>query len=49
MLVQEREMIAIEALLKTGNRAEANARASSFRSQFPASSHIRRLDTLLPR
>jgi hypothetical protein len=47
MLVQEREVIAIEALLKTGRKDEAQARANRFKTRFPGSSHTRRLETLL--
>ena len=47
MLVQEREVIAIEALVKTGRKDEARKRADRFRSRFPGSSHTRRLDALL--
>ena len=45
---QEREMIAIEALLKRGDRAAASARAVRFRKSFPGSGHLARLDSLLP-
>ena len=47
MLVQEREVIAIEALVKTGRKDEARARADRFKARFPGSSHTRRLETLL--
>ncbi len=47
MLVQEREMIAIEALSKLGRKDEARARADRFKARFPGSSHTRRLETLL--
>jgi hypothetical protein len=46
-LAQEREFIAIEALLGLGRRAEASARAAQFRAAFPGSAHARRLDLLL--
>lgn len=47
MLVQEREVIAVEALVKTGRRDEARARADRFKTRFPGSSHTRRLEALL--
>jgi hypothetical protein len=46
-LVQEREVIAIDALLRLGQRPAAEARAARFREQFPASVHLRRVDVLL--
>ena len=46
-LVQEREVIAIDALLRLGRRTEAQARAERFHRQFPASVHGRRVDVLL--
>jgi hypothetical protein len=46
-LAQEREFIAIQALVALGRRDEAVARAARFRSSFPASAHLRRLDILL--
>lgn len=46
-LVQEREVVAIDALLRLGRRAEANARAARFHRQFPTSVHGRRIDVLL--
>ncbi|CAN5893590.1 hypothetical protein BH11MYX4_BH11MYX4_60880 [soil metagenome] len=47
MLVQEREVIAVEALVKTGRKDEARARADRFKARFPGSSHTRRLEALL--
>lgn len=47
MLAQEREVIAVEALVKTGRTAEAKARAEKFKARFPGSSHARRIDSLL--
>ncbi|MBX3264876.1 MAG: hypothetical protein KF782_34710, partial [Labilithrix sp.] len=47
MLAQEREVIAIEALMKTGRASEANARAARFKARFPGSSHTRRIDALV--
>jgi hypothetical protein len=38
-LVQEREALAIEALLTLGERAEARRRAASFLQRFPGSPH----------
>lgn len=45
---QEREMIAIEALTKLGDRAGAQARAAAFRKTYPRSSHLPRLATISP-
>jgi hypothetical protein len=44
---QEREVIAIEALAKTGRTAEARARADRFKRAFPGSASIRRIDAIL--
>lgn len=44
---QEREVIAIEALVKTGRKAEAKKRVERFKARFPGSGHTRRLDTLV--
>ncbi len=49
MLGQEREVIAIEALVRLGRKAEANQRAEQFVKAFPRSALIRRLETLLGR
>jgi len=46
-LVQERELVAINALLRLGRRAEASARAARFHRQFPTSVHGRRIDVLI--
>jgi hypothetical protein len=46
-LVQEREVIAIQALIQLARRAEAEARAARFRSRFAGSAHARRIDVLL--
>jgi len=48
-MVQEREMIAIEALLRLRRIQEANARASTFVRLFPHSAHTSRLEQLLQR
>ena len=47
MLAQERAVIAVEALVKTGRTAEAKMRAEKFKARFPGSSHARRIDALL--
>jgi hypothetical protein len=44
---QEREAIAIEALVGEGRLVEANARAAQFRSKFPESAYLRRVDAVL--
>jgi hypothetical protein len=43
---QEREAVAIEALVKLGRRAEAQRRWSAFRDRFPTSSHRVHLESL---
>jgi outer membrane protein assembly factor BamD (BamD/ComL family) len=45
-LYQEREMITIEALTRSGRKAQARARAERFVQQFPRSPNRRRLETL---
>jgi hypothetical protein len=46
-LAPEREVLAIEALARLGRTSEARARLDSFRSRYPQSPHISRLDALL--
>jgi hypothetical protein len=46
-LVQEREVIAIEALLAAGERTAAEQRAARFFQDFPDSAHARRVRALL--
>lgn len=46
-LAQEREVIAIESLVRLGRRGEALARARSFHAAFPGSSHGERVDRLV--
>jgi hypothetical protein len=48
-LVQEREVLAIDALVRLGRRDAAEARAARFRLAFPRSGHLRRIDALLAR
>jgi hypothetical protein len=45
-LRQERELIALDALIALGRFSEARARARSFRQMFPGSAHVRRLEAL---
>jgi hypothetical protein len=47
-LAQEREVLAIQALLGLGRGAEARARAASFLASFPTSADRRRLVVLIP-
>ncbi len=47
LLVQEREVIAIDALIRLRRYNEAEARATNFHARFPASAHGRRVDVLL--
>jgi hypothetical protein len=44
---EEREVIAVEALLAAGLVEQANLRAARFFAQFPLSAHTRRIRTLL--
>jgi hypothetical protein len=46
-LAEEREIIAVDALVRLGRRDDADARASRFRAAHPGSAYLRRLDTLL--
>jgi hypothetical protein len=46
---QEREVIAIDALVRLGRRGEAEARADRFAKSWPSSGHNRRIDSLLGR
>lgn len=43
----EREVLAVDALIRLGRRSEAEARAARFRVAHPGSAYLRRLDTLL--
>lgn len=45
MLTQEREAIAIEALLRLGRRVEADARAERFLARFPTSPYRARIES----
>jgi hypothetical protein len=46
-LVQEREVLAIEALARLGRSPEARRRLDAFRARFPQSPHISRLSALV--
>ena len=46
-LVQEREVLAIDALIRLGRRSEAEARAERFKQAFPRSAQLRRIEALL--
>jgi hypothetical protein len=46
VLAQEREVIAIDALVRLGRRSEAAARAAAFRAAFPRSAHASRVTAL---
>jgi hypothetical protein len=48
MLVQEREVIAIEALKRLGRQPEASARATRFLKAFPSSAHRSKIESLVP-
>lgn len=45
-VAEERERIAIEALVHLGRRAEAHTRADAFAKRFPGSAYQRRIDAL---
>jgi len=47
MVTQECEVIAVEALVKTGRKGDARKRADRFKARFPGSAAIRRLDVLV--
>lgn len=47
-LSQEREVLAISALLRLGRTAEARTRAARFALAYPSSAHRRRIEALLP-
>ncbi|PTL76577.1 hypothetical protein [Vitiosangium sp. GDMCC 1.1324] len=46
-LAQEREVLAIDALVRMGRRTEAGARAETFRARYPTSTHWVRIQGLL--
>jgi hypothetical protein len=46
-LAQEREVIAVEALVKLGRKDEARARVARFEKTYPGSTHARRLAALV--
>lgn len=46
-LAQEREVLAIDALVRMGRRDEAGARAEAFRARYPTSTHWIRIQGLL--
>lgn len=47
MLAQEREMIAVSALVALGRAADAKARAATFTSAYPRSAHRLRVESLV--
>lgn len=47
VLVQERERIAIQALVALGRRDEGRTRALAFETSFPSSPHLRRIRQLV--
>ena len=47
VLAQEREFIAIQALVALGRTGAASSRARAFRQAYPGSSHLTRLDALV--
>lgn len=49
MLDQERELIAIEALLRLGRAEEGRARAERFAAEHPRSTYLPRLEALVTR
>lgn len=44
---QERDFIAISALLKLGRRSEAEARAAAFRRRYPRSAYLVQIERML--
>ena len=46
-LAQEREVIAIEALVAQGRKADGRSRATSFRTAYPGSAHLGRIERLV--
>jgi RNA polymerase sigma-70 factor (ECF subfamily) len=49
VLDQEREVVAIDALVRLGRRDEATARATRFDAAYPQSTHARRIQEILSR
>ncbi len=47
VLSQEREVLAVEALVRLGRSAEAQARVARFRAKFSGSPHLPRLEALV--
>jgi hypothetical protein len=47
-VAQERELIAIAALVRLGRHQEAQARAEHFRRTYPTSAHLRQLEKFAP-
>lgn len=47
LLVQEREVLAIEALMKAGRQVQARSRAERFRTRFPGSTHLLKVEALV--
>lgn len=47
VLVQERDVIAIDALVRLGALDEARAKARAFRARYPRSAHASRIATIL--
>lgn len=48
VLAQEREVVAIDALVRLGREVEARGRAEAFHRRWPRSAHGRRVDVLVP-
>jgi hypothetical protein len=48
VFAEEREAIAIEALVRLGQHARARQRAKAFHSRYPNSAYARRLETIAP-
>jgi outer membrane protein assembly factor BamD (BamD/ComL family) len=47
-MTQEREMIAITALVRLGRQEDAYARAERFRRNYPKSAYLRQIDKVSP-
>jgi hypothetical protein len=46
-MAQEREVLAIDALMRLGKTNDAKARAAKFHATWPDSAHGRRVDALV--
>jgi hypothetical protein len=47
LLAQEREVIAVDALVRLGRLEDAQQRAARFAAAYPSSTHLRRIEALV--